>query len=41
MDEPDNSLMGMHGYCTQELVNMVVLGEHWRSGGAFNHLETG
>ncbi|GIL85878.1 hypothetical protein Vretimale_8949 [Volvox reticuliferus] len=26
MDEPNNSLMGMHGYCTQELVNMIVLG---------------
>ncbi|GIL67924.1 hypothetical protein Vafri_21194 [Volvox africanus] len=26
MDEPGNSLMGMHGYCTQELVNMIVLG---------------
>ncbi|EFJ40624.1 hypothetical protein VOLCADRAFT_69278 [Volvox carteri f. nagariensis] len=26
MDEPSNSLMGMHGYCTQELVNMIILG---------------
>ncbi len=27
MDEPQNALMGMHGYCTQELVNMIVTGE--------------
>ncbi|GFR47019.1 hypothetical protein Agub_g8703 [Astrephomene gubernaculifera] len=26
MDEPGNSLMGMHGYCTQELVNLILLG---------------
>eukprot|EP00798_Chlamydomonas_sp_ICE-L_P002615 gene2615-30938_t len=26
MDEPSNSLMGMHGYCTQELVNMIISG---------------
>ncbi|KAG2430114.1 hypothetical protein HXX76_010213 [Chlamydomonas incerta] len=26
MDEHDNSLMGMHGYCTQELVHLLILG---------------
>ncbi|KAG2484736.1 hypothetical protein HYH03_016483 [Edaphochlamys debaryana] len=26
MDEPANSLMGMHGYCTQELVNLIMMG---------------
>ncbi len=26
MDEPGNGLMGMHGYCTQELVNLILLG---------------
>lgn len=26
MDEPSNGLMGMHGYCTQELVNMIITG---------------
>lgn len=26
MDEPSNSLMGMHGYCTQELVNLIIIG---------------
>ena len=26
MDEPSNALMGMHGYCTQELVNLIVTG---------------
>eukprot|EP00198_Chlamydomonas_reinhardtii_P006027 XP_001695363.1 predicted protein [Chlamydomonas reinhardtii] len=26
MDEPNNSLMGMHGYCTQELVHLLILG---------------
>lgn len=26
MDEKNNSLMGMHGYCTQELVNLLVTG---------------
>ena len=33
MDEPGNALMGMHGYCTQELVNLIVTGE-WHMGGA-------
>lgn len=27
MDEPSNSLMANHGYCTQELVNLVLLGQ--------------
>jgi len=27
MDEPNGALMGAHGYCTQELVNLVVTGE--------------
>lgn len=27
MDEPSNGLMGAHGYCTQELVNLVLTGE--------------
>ena len=26
MDEPTNALMGMHGYCTQELVNLILTG---------------
>jgi hypothetical protein len=26
MDEPSNALMGAHGYCTQELVNLIVAG---------------
>ncbi len=26
MDEPSNALMGMHGYCTQELVNLLITG---------------
>lgn len=26
MDEPGNGLMGLHGYCTQELVNLILLG---------------
>ena len=26
MDESGNSLMGMHGYCTQELVNLILTG---------------
>lgn len=26
MDEPDSALMGMHGYCTQELVNLLITG---------------
>jgi len=26
MDEPDNTLMGMHGYCTQDLVNLILCG---------------
>jgi len=26
MDESSNSLMGMHGYCTQELVNLILTG---------------
>ena len=26
MDEKNNSLMGMHGYCTQELVNLLITG---------------
>jgi len=27
MDEPSNALMGMHGYCTQELVNLILTGQ--------------
>ncbi|KAL9961433.1 hypothetical protein ACROYT_G030371 [Oculina patagonica] len=27
MDEPTNTLMGAHGYCTQEMVNLVVTGK--------------
>ncbi|GHP09688.1 hypothetical protein PPROV_000842300 [Pycnococcus provasolii] len=26
MDEPTNSLLAMHGYCTQDLVNLLTLG---------------
>uniref|UniRef100_A0A7S0WEH1 Probable ubiquitin carboxyl-terminal hydrolase MINDY-4 n=1 Tax=Pyramimonas obovata TaxID=1411642 RepID=A0A7S0WEH1_9CHLO len=26
MDEPNNSLMGAHGYCTQDLVNLIICG---------------
>ena len=26
MDEPEGSLVGAHGYCTQELVNLLVVG---------------
>ena len=26
MDEAANALMGMHGYCTQELVNLILAG---------------
>jgi hypothetical protein len=26
MDDPTGCLMGMHGYCTQELVNLLILG---------------
>ncbi len=26
MDEPENALMGMHGYCTQEMVNLLITG---------------
>ena len=28
MDEPNNALMGLHGYCTQELVNLILIGGH-------------
>ncbi len=27
MDEPTNKLMGMHGYCTQDMVNLFTTGE--------------
>ncbi|GAX82694.1 hypothetical protein CEUSTIGMA_g10120.t1 [Chlamydomonas eustigma] len=27
MDEASNALMGMHGYCTQELVNLILTGQ--------------
>ncbi|XP_022794375.1 probable ubiquitin carboxyl-terminal hydrolase MINDY-4 [Stylophora pistillata] len=27
MDEPTNTLMGAHGYCTQEMVNLIVTGK--------------
>ncbi|XP_006816566.1 putative ubiquitin carboxyl-terminal hydrolase MINDY-4 [Saccoglossus kowalevskii] len=27
MDEPTNKLMGMHGYCTQEMVNLILTGK--------------
>ena len=27
MDEAANALMGMHGYCTQELVNLILAGK--------------
>ena len=26
MDDPNNKLMGMHGYCTQEMVNLLIHG---------------
>ena len=26
MDEPENKLMGRHGYCTQEMVNLILVG---------------
>jgi len=27
MDEPNNTLIGMHGYCTQDLVNLLITGK--------------
>ena len=27
MDEPESRLMGRHGYCTQEMVNLILLGQ--------------
>ena len=27
MDEPNNKLIGRHGYCTQEMVNLILSGE--------------
>ncbi|KAG5459430.1 MAG: hypothetical protein BJ554DRAFT_168, partial [Olpidium bornovanus] len=27
MDEPDTALIGAHGYCTQEMVNLLVTGK--------------
>ena len=27
MDDPKNTLIGMHGYCTQELVNLLLVGK--------------
>ncbi|KAJ7319204.1 hypothetical protein OS493_036367 [Desmophyllum pertusum] len=27
MDEPTNTLMGAHGYCTQEMVNLIITGK--------------
>eukprot|EP00967_Tisochrysis_lutea_P037551 scaffold45131_cov24-Tisochrysis_lutea.AAC.3 len=28
MDEANNALSAMHGYCTQELVNLILVGEY-------------
>ena len=27
MDEPTNKIMGQHGYCTQEMVNLLLCGK--------------